>query len=113
MLSVEDKNDLYTVIVAIVGEDRSLLAYKPGFNSNTVEVVEDLISEAIKCNSNLRELVTDLLGGTRILVKGWLRRSLNESAKRVRKMNLRGQGCMVSIKSRWKSVIILSTTNNR
>ncbi len=109
MLSHNEKEYLYEIIAAIIGENHSIKIYKNGFNENTVSVIEEMIETNSKCNSNMRDLVKDLLGASAIISRGWLKKFLKASKKKISKTELRGYGCLVSIKSRWITAIISST----
>ena len=108
MLSHNEKEQLYEIIAAVIGEDQSIKAYKHGFNDNTVLVVEDMIEANRLCNKNMQELVKDLLGASTVLTRGWLKKFLKASKRKVSKTELRGYGCLASVKSRWKTAIIAS-----
>jgi hypothetical protein len=109
MLQNHEKDRLYTIITAVLGEDNSIKAYKNGFNSHTVEIVEEMINANTKCNANLKRLLSDLLGISGAFVKGWLRKTLSTAKRNLTLTDLNGYGCLVSVKSRWKTAIINST----
>ncbi len=109
MLSNEEKDYLYDIISAVIGEDHSIKVYKIGFNETTIDVVEKMVEQNFQCNSNMKELIKGLLGGASILSKGWLKKMLKVGKKEVSKTELKGYGCLVSVKSKWKSAIINST----
>ncbi len=106
MLSTSEKNYLYEVISALIGEDHSIKAYRGSFNESTVSVVEDMVAANSQCNANMKELVTELLGAGARLSKGWLKKALKSSKKRISKSTFRGYGCLASVKSRWKTAIV-------
>jgi hypothetical protein len=108
MLSNAEKDKLYEIISAILGEDYSIKAYKSGFNESTIGVVEKMVEANFQCNANMRELITELLGGVSILTKGWLRKLLKAGEKVISKSELNGYGCLASTKARWKTAIISS-----
>ena len=110
MLSETEKEALYQTVVTVFGEDHSLRQYKNGFNERTVQIVEQMIDENRKCNQGMKELVEGLLGGaTQTLTKGWLKKILKFSKKKLEKTELKGQGCLVSVKYNYKKAIIAST----
>ena len=109
MLSHNEKEYLYEIIIAVIGEDRAIKAYKSGFNEKTVSIVEEMIEANSICNKNMKELVKDLLGVSTFFTRGWLKKLLKTSTKKISKTELRGYGCLASVKSRWKTAIISST----
>lgn len=64
MLTTAEKNDLYAIIVASLGEDAAIRANTGGFNELTVEVVEQALTEQAKCNQSMKQLVIGLLNGS-------------------------------------------------
>ena len=67
-----------------------------------------MISSNLNCNEAMKSLAADLVSGGRVLATGWLRRSLGHAAKAIRKSVLKGYGCLVTTKSRWKTDILVS-----
>ena len=108
MLTNEEKQYLYKFISACIGEDLTIKQYVPLFNDNTVEVVEQMVNENIKCNARMKDLLTGLIGGAAYFTKGWLKRLLKTAKKELSDMQLNGMGCIAFVKSRWKSAILLS-----
>ena len=106
MLSTSEKNYLYDVIAALIGDDHSVKAYRGNFNENTISVVEDMIAANAQCNANMKELVSELVGAGAKFSKGWLKVVLKRSKKKISKSTFRGYGCLVSVKSRWKTAIV-------
>lgn len=109
MLTLNEKEHLYEIITSVIGYDSSIRAYKNSFTENTVDVVEKMIEADIKCNASMKELLSDLLFVGRAGAKGWLRRILKNQIKYLKKNDIKGAGCLVSVKSRWKKAIIMST----
>lgn len=70
MLNPDEKEALYEIIVAVIGEDLSIKAYKSGFNEKTVLVVEEMTDANARCNKNMRELVTDFPGASTLMTRG-------------------------------------------
>ncbi|KPQ30626.1 MAG: hypothetical protein HLUCCX14_00730 [Marinobacter excellens HL-55] len=108
MLTTSEKDALYILIAATLGDDLSIRSRKSQFNNRTFDVVEDMIIANMDCNANLRELIVDLLGGSSMLTRGWLKQILKTSKNKIKEMDLHGYGCLVSTKSRWKSAIVTS-----
>lgn len=108
MLSREEKEYLYQIISAVIGEDASIKAYAISFNENTVLVVEEMVEENFRCNANMKQLVCGLLGSATQLMKGWLNKLLKGTKKKLSKSELKGYGCLVAVKAKWKNAIILS-----
>lgn len=109
MLSRSEKDYLYQIIVAVIGEDISIKTYKSGFNEQTVTVVEKMIAGNHQCNLAMKELFKDLLGASTLMTRGWLKKVLKASKKVISTTELKGYGCLVVSKSKWKSAIIIST----
>tara|TARA_R110002126_G_scaffold43475_7_gene124530 strand:- start:525 stop:857 length:333 start_codon:yes stop_codon:yes gene_type:complete len=109
MLKTNEKARLYELITAMIGEDASIKAYKSGFNQSTVIVVEEMIDASLTCNANMKKLISDLLGVSGTLARGWLSKALATANRNVSITELKGYGCLVSVKSRWKTAIINST----
>lgn len=109
MLTYKEKQRLYGVISIAIGEDPFIKTRTGLFNEKTLEVVEKMFAESKRCNENMKNLVTDLLGGSATLAKGWLKKFLRSTKKIVSKSELRGYGCLASVKSRWRTAIISST----
>lgn len=108
MLTSAEKDYLYDFISAVIGEDHSIKAYKTSFNESTILVVEEMVEANFLCNANMKELITGLLGGSAHLSKGWLKKLIKGTKKKVSKSQLKGYGCLASVKSRWKTAIISS-----
>lgn len=70
MLSNKEKDDLYTVITAVLGEDYTIKQYVSQFNERTVAVIEDAINASVKCNSNMKSLVIEVIGAAAIAAGG-------------------------------------------
>ncbi|MFL1403856.1 hypothetical protein ACJO2E_00700 [Marinobacter sp. M1N3S26] len=109
MLTADEKDYLLEIIFATIGEDQAIRNYKSGFNDTTVDVVEQMIEANTTCNENMRELAKDLIGAGGRLAQGWLKKVIKATKKRVSATELRGYGCLVSTKARWKTQIISST----
>jgi len=108
MLTLSEKEYLYEIISAVIGEDPTIKQYRHGFNDRTVEVVEKMIDANSKCNAGMKELLVDLMLAGSFSAKGWLKKGLKKARKKLKKEELRGYGCLVSVKSRWKTAIITS-----
>jgi len=109
MLSCNQKDYLYQIIAASIGEDPSIKSYKARFNDETVSVVEKMIAGNNKCNTAMKELFKELVGASAMMSKGWLKKILKSSEKVISKSEIKGYGCMVVSKSKWKSAIITTT----
>lgn len=107
-LSEQEKEQLYSLILAFIGEDAAISQAKLRFTEHTVEVVEEMISSNLNCNDAMKSLAGNLISGGRVMATGWLRRSLGHASKSVKSSTLRGYGCLVTTKSRWKTDILLS-----
>ena len=68
-----------------------------------------MIDAGTKCNANMKKLISDLLGASSTLTKGWLKKVLGAAKQNLDISELKGYGCLVSVKARWKTAIIYST----
>lgn len=109
MLSEQQKNELLGLIVLFIGNDPSISSSKPYFNNATVDVVERMIEANINCNQSIKELITNLISGGKALSHGWLKRVLGGAESAIKAAELKGYGCQVATKSKWKPAIITST----
>ena len=107
-LNEQEKDQLLSIINTLIGEDTAITNARARFNESTVALVEDMIGTNLTCNESIKSLVSDLLSGGKVLATGWLRRSLGRASKAVRNSTLKGYGCLVATKSRWKTSILLS-----
>jgi hypothetical protein len=48
MLSNAEKDKLYEIIIALLGEDETFVIYKSTFNDKTVDIVEQMIEANIQ-----------------------------------------------------------------
>lgn len=108
MLSSSEKDYLYQIIAGLIDEDSSIKAYRSQFNENTIDVVEKMVAANNQCNANMKDFVTQLLGAGSTLSKGWLKKVLKTTKKKISKSTFKGYGCLVSVKSRWKTAIVSS-----
>lgn len=108
MLTNEEKDALYQLILATIGEDPSLRQSRYDFNEETVAVVEEMLTANAKCNHSVKELLVGLLGGASLLTRGWLRRWLKTAGKALKQeaVKLRGYACLVTTKAQWRNAII-------
>lgn len=111
MLTPQEKNDLYAVIVETFGEESSIKACKGEFNEQTIEIVERAINESVNCNRSMKELVIGLGQSSTFIMSGWLRKSMQKFLREMKgeKIRLKGYGCWAGTMSRWRSAIIAST----
>ena len=88
-----------------------MIVRKSAFNERTVEVVERVAEEVAECNDSVKALLSDLVGGGRILVKGKLRHLLGKLRRRLEddKLRLNGLACRNATKYKWQGEIIRST----
>lgn len=108
MLTEKEKRDLYEIIEFTIGRDTSIQGNISSFNERTVLAVEEMLNEISRCNGSMKELIVNLVSGSSILAKGWLKRSLNEFNRmlKYKQAALNGYGCMVSVKSYWKMQLL-------
>lgn len=109
MLEMDEKEYLYEIIAAVIGEDAVIKQYKNSFNEKTVEVVETMIDVSLSCNEGMKQLLANLVLGSGFYTKGWLKKAIKQGRKYFKGKELKGYGCLVSVKARWKMEIIGST----
>lgn len=80
-LTEQEKDQLYSIISAIIGEDAAILAARSRFTDQTVSVVEDMLTTNMNCNESMKLLVSEMLAGGRVLATGWLKRVLGAASK--------------------------------
>lgn len=56
-LSEQEKDQLYSIISAIIGEDAAIHAARSRFTDDTVSVVEDMLVTNMNCNESMKLLV--------------------------------------------------------
>lgn len=109
MLSELQKNELHRLIVLFIGNDVSVSRSKPHFSTATVEVVERMIEANVDCNQTMKNLIAELISGGKARSRGWLKHALGGASAMIERAELRGYGCQVSAKAKWKTAIIVST----
>jgi hypothetical protein len=109
MLTNSQQDYLYQIIAAAIGEDISIKRAKKYFNDETVVVVETMIAGNKQCNAAMKELFKGLVSGATGLSRGWLKKALKGSKIVISKTDMKGYGCMVVTKSRWKTPILNTT----
>ncbi len=110
MLTTNEQNTLYKLIVAFIGEDQGIKNYKSGFNERTILVVEDMIKANINCNLAMKNLLSGLVSAGKLTTRGWLKKALASIGYGLKSSGpLKGAGCLVVTKSKWKMAIISSS----
>lgn len=109
MLSADEQDKLYMLIASIIGEDQTIKNHKSIFNEATIDVVEDMVEANIQCNTNMRQLITELVGGASGITKGWLKKLLKTTKNSLSRIQFNGYACLAATKARWKSAILIST----
>lgn len=107
-LTEQEKDQLYSIISAFIGGDSAILAARSRFTEQTVAAVEDMVTTNMNCNESMKSLVSEILSGGRVLATEWLKRALGAASKAVKNSTLRGYGCLVTTKARWKTEILIS-----
>lgn len=109
MLTRQEKDDLMTVI-NILFDDNQLRGLKHNFNERTAEVVEQAMEELVKCNANMKELVTGLTMGISVFTRGWFKQSLDKIAQALRDRQLQfdGMGCRNQVTANFRMEIYRS-----
>jgi len=108
MLTDDEKNVLYLVIVSVIGEDPSIKQSKGRFNLTTVSIVEKMVKTSKDCNKSMEALVSGLFSPAAFRGTGWLIRLLKLGSVVTPQKNLSGLGCKVTVKAKWKTPILIS-----
>ncbi len=110
-LNGEEKEALANVIEIIYGYDSELLGMKDRYTEQTIDAVENAFEAASRCNDSMKELVSSLVGGAKLMSKGWLKRVLHQMEEKLLsdKVKFDGLACRVTAARNWKTEIIMST----
>ena len=109
-LTINEKNDLYTIIVSVIGEDVSIAQRKPYFNEQTIKIVREMVEANRDCNEAMKELVTNLITAGRLPARKWLKKALGRVNGLIKASDdFNGFGCKASVKIKWKNPIIMTT----
>jgi hypothetical protein len=85
-ITEEEKDDLIGMMKLLYGEDVVQTIDRNSLNENTYLQVEDALIALTRCNSHMKELITDLVGGgRRLAARGWLKKSLKTLHKALKK----------------------------
>lgn len=97
-------------VIDILFDDNQLRAVKKSFNERTLELVEQAMEELVKCNANMKELVTGLTMGLSVFTRGWLKQSLDKVAQALRDKRLQfdGMACRNQVAANFVRPIYLS-----
>lgn len=93
MLSDSEKEFLYEIIAAMIGNDESIKAQTKYFNEETISVVESMVAASDECNANMKKFITELVGATIPFSRGWLKIAIKATKKKISKSNFNGYGC--------------------
>ena len=110
MLGETEKKNLYIVIKTYLGEDAVIKSRMDKFSNQTLEVVEVMIARHGKCNMLIQELITRLIGASKIPVSnGWLKRILGALSKELKTGKFNTRACRNVLHSSFRSPILETT----
>lgn len=106
-LTEDEKAKVIEIIEIIYGRDSSLASLKTNVNQRTVSVLEETLELLEKCNGDMKNLITDLIGGTAHASSGWLKRSLKTLNRELKNDQVRfdGLACRSVVGSTRKTLI--------
>ncbi|PAV24763.1 hypothetical protein CF392_14440 [Tamilnaduibacter salinus] len=109
-LSSTEKQDLAGILEIVFGHDTAIHSRVNRFNGRTMAAAEDALETMVRCNDNMRRLVTGLLGGASVLVKGWLREIVSRLRKELEsgRIQFDGYACKVFTVNNWRTPIVLT-----
>ncbi|WP_250655285.1 hypothetical protein [Alkalimarinus coralli] len=106
-LTDEEKESVIDIMETIYGFDSSFRNQKSQINQQTVDALEETLSALEKCNSDMKDLVTKLVGAAAKGSEGWLRWSLKTIGKALKneKLKFNGLACRNIVGASRKSFI--------
>lgn len=108
MLTSSEKDHLMDILSVIFrGQHTQFYSVKNNFDSRTLELVEQALSELIKCNNSLKSFVTSLIGGAALVHRGWLRNVLKRFAEHLKDNSVEfdGLACQGRVAINYKTAI--------
>ncbi len=83
---------------------------KKRINKETVDALEKALSAIENCNHDMKILLAQLVGGSALIARGWLRKMLSKihSAIANKKIQLNGLACRVTGALYHKSAILMT-----
>lgn len=109
MLTPQDKDKLYTIIVSVIGKDTSIRNYKAYFNAQTVDIAQRMIKENKDCNEAMKALVVNLMEGSKLSPSRWIKRAFTILKGYTKESEFNGLACKTFTKYHWKKAIVKST----
>jgi hypothetical protein len=109
MLTPQEKEKLYTIIVMALGEDPSIERRKNMFNEVTVDKVKIMIKELKECNDAMKSLTIHLQRLGYLATRRWIRVAFTFLKQYTKKQEFKGAACKNFTKSKWRSTIYTST----
>lgn len=117
LLTYAQQDALFAVHKGIFGTEisRSLATSVRGYNSDTLELTEDILNKLRKCNGSVQKLLMAVAGGSMLVTKGWLRSVLEKLADEMSKdsYSMNGAGCRNRTASVWIAEIHMSVSGIR
>ncbi|TRX76602.1 hypothetical protein [Pseudomonas mangiferae] len=85
-ITEDEKDELIGMMGLLYGDDFAQTIDRSAITDSTYDQVEDALIALTRCNENMKELVTDLVGGgRRLAARGWLKKSLKQVHKALKK----------------------------
>lgn len=111
ILSSTEKDQIMDILRVIFrGQHSQFESVKHNFKSDTLNLVEEALTELMECNQSMKELTTSLVGGASRITKGWLKRVLRTYSRRLKEKSIQfdGLGCQVTAARNYRTAIYLS-----
>lgn len=107
-LTKEEQEALAKILEAMFGSSVEITSSKSKFNERTVVAVENALEAVAKCNANMKDLVTSLIGGSSFIASGWLKRMLKTVERRIESDRIKFDGfaCRAVGLSRWRTEVL-------
>lgn len=111
ILASSEKDQLMDILRIIFrGQHSQFESIKDNFNSDTLHLVEEALTELMECNQSMKELATSLVGGASRISKGWLKQVLRTISRRLKDEAIRfdGLGCQITVIRNYRTAIYYS-----
>ncbi|MCW8929769.1 MAG: hypothetical protein OQL19_05990 [Gammaproteobacteria bacterium] len=110
-----DEKEKIADIIRILYSDSTVNRKKNNINLDTVYALENALKAIGDCNHIMKILIEQLIGGSALLARGWLRKILSKAHNEISKdkIKLNGFGCMFSGALNHKSSILMTIEYGR
>ncbi len=105
-----DEKEKIADIIRILYSDSTINRNKNNINLETVYALENALKAIGNCNNVMKILIEQLIGGSGLLARGWLRKILSKAHSEISKdkIKLNGFGCKFSGTRNHKSSIFMT-----